>query len=341
MTTSDINNHSVIFSERLDLLRNGEIDEITLSNGTVVRIALSYRSQYSYQPVTQPGGLITLPGCIKSASLRRLCLYIFPDAWLVKDIGGLICFCFGVIFVSYGACLLTYLSKLVNYHIVARIFTLLAIWTIALLAVGNQLLSMLTNPGAHMLKNCTEAYLLSFPPNSEIFICLKCMCVKPQRTHHCSVCNRCIQRMDHHCPWINNCVGQRNQKYFVLYAFYVFWLCVVSCVIITLIGTKCLNNNSNNTVIECNSFLNSSRLLVMTLMLAIETILFGVFTLVMMCNQLYAICTDQGKLDRSDRKLLCSERIENFKAVFGGSFSFRWLLPFPSTYAIFIKNEYK
>lgn len=30
--------------------------------------------------------------------------------------------------------------------------------------------------------------------------CRKCDAPKPERTHHCSVCKRCVLLMDHHCP---------------------------------------------------------------------------------------------------------------------------------------------
>ena len=48
-----------------------------------------------------------------------------------------------------------------------------------------------------------------------------CNIFKPERCHHCSVCNRCVLNMDHHCPWINNCVGFWNRKYFLLLLIYV------------------------------------------------------------------------------------------------------------------------
>lgn len=52
-------------------------------------------------------------------------------------------------------------------------------------------------------------------------ICKKCISPKPPRTHHCSVCDKCVLAMDHHCPWLNNCVGYYNARYFYLYMVYM------------------------------------------------------------------------------------------------------------------------
>ncbi|RXG73980.1 putative palmitoyltransferase ZDHHC16 [Armadillidium vulgare] len=54
-----------------------------------------------------------------------------------------------------------------------------------------------------------------------VSICKKCIAPKPPRTHHCSVCNRCVLKMDHHCPWLNNCVGHYNHRYFYMYMVYM------------------------------------------------------------------------------------------------------------------------
>ncbi|KAI5449247.1 hypothetical protein NCC49_005163 [Naganishia albida] len=62
--------------------------------------------------------------------------------------------------------------------------------------------------------------------------CGKCRGPKPVRTHHCSVCKRCVLMMDHHCPWINQCVGLHNLRYFLLF---MAWLSL-ACWAVTAVG---------------------------------------------------------------------------------------------------------
>ena len=54
-----------------------------------------------------------------------------------------------------------------------------------------------------------------------------CFVIKPDRAHHCSVCERCILKMDHHCPWVNNCVGFGNYKFFLLFVSYGYAYCIL------------------------------------------------------------------------------------------------------------------
>lgn len=81
-----------------------------------------------------------------------------------------------------------------------------------LMIVFNYLMGVLTHPGR--------------PPPGEIpevvTICKKCIAPKPPRTHHCSVCNYCVLKMDHHCPWVNNCIGHYNHRYFFMFCIYMW-----------------------------------------------------------------------------------------------------------------------
>ncbi|XP_022902518.1 palmitoyltransferase ZDHHC16 [Onthophagus taurus] len=81
-----------------------------------------------------------------------------------------------------------------------------------------------------LLNVCFHYYMAvitppGYPPQGELIteavsICKKCISPKPPRTHHCSVCNKCILKMDHHCPWLNNCIGFQNHRYFFMYMIY-------------------------------------------------------------------------------------------------------------------------
>lgn len=71
--------------------------------------------------------------------------------------------------------------------------------TVFLLIFGNWLL---INVIFHYYMGCTVSPGLppqgAFIPEA-VSICKKCIAPKPPRTHHCSVCNKCILKMDHHC----------------------------------------------------------------------------------------------------------------------------------------------
>ena len=58
--------------------------------------------------------------------------------------------------------------------------------------------------------------------NGHVRFCPKCWVLKPDRAHHCSVCGKCICKMDHHCHWVSNCVAFDNYKCFIFSKFLEF-----------------------------------------------------------------------------------------------------------------------
>jgi hypothetical protein len=64
--------------------------------------------------------------------------------------------------------------------------------------------------------------LSTMAQSANVRYCRKCCQFKPPRCHHCSVCGRCILKMDHHCIWVVTCVGARNYKFFLLFLLYTF-----------------------------------------------------------------------------------------------------------------------
>lgn len=72
------------------------------------------------------------------------------------------------------------------------------------------------------------------PSNADV--CRRCVFPKPARTHHCSVCKRCVLRMDHHCPWLNNCVGLHTHRHFYLFSFFT----LLGCIFVAVFGLPVL-----------------------------------------------------------------------------------------------------
>jgi len=126
-------------------------------------------------------------------------------------------------------------------------------------------------------------------------ICRRCNAYKPRRAHHCSVCRRCIIKMDHHCPWVNNCVGIGNHKYFLLFVFYTFVSCAYSLALVVGRFVGCLGHGRTLARAHC---LDEPGDVLHLVGLMVEAILFGLFTCCMMVDQWDVVATNVTHIDR-------------------------------------------
>ncbi|XP_056285440.1 palmitoyltransferase ZDHHC16B isoform X2 [Pseudoliparis swirei] len=119
-----------------------------------------------------------------------------PVYWIVDNVTRW----FGVVFVCLVVLLTTSVVVIIYLFVLPTILsTYPSYWIAWHLSCGHWLLAMVV---FHYYKATTTPP--GHPPKEKmnipsVSICKKCITPKPPRTHHCSICNTCVLKMDHHC----------------------------------------------------------------------------------------------------------------------------------------------
>ena len=82
--------------------------------------------------------------------------------------------------------------------------------------------------------------------------------------------------------------------------------------------------------LQCSSFSPASTLVLMIL-LGFESLLFGIFTMVMFCTQVSAIFSDETQIEslkNEEPKWIKKSKWASLKSVFGNEVSYKWFSPF-------------
>ncbi|KAL7041701.1 hypothetical protein ACKWTF_000860 [Chironomus riparius] len=257
--------------------------------------------------------------------------------WCIQDICGIICAVLTWFLIAYAEFVVMKVMLLPSPYFYYRYINMILFNCGTFLAISSHLKTMFSDPGAVQLGNATKEniQLLGLREGEIIFKCPKCSSIKPNRAHHCSVCKRCILKMDHHCPWVNNCVGERNQKYFVLFCCYIALISIHALFLCVNQFAMCIKHEWK----ECSTF-SPPATVVLLLFLIFEALLFAVFTIIMLGTQLTAIWHDETgieQLKKEEAKWTKKSRWKSIESVFG-RFSILWMSPF-SAPIIKSKNE--
>jgi palmitoyltransferase len=152
-------------------------------------------------------------------------------------------------------------------------------------------------------------------------VCHKCSCVKVPRAHHCSLCQRCVMRMDHHCPWVNNCVGLKNHKFFIQFLVYASAACLLAFIPQAIMAAvsgfsfwTMSDRSLGDNLAAVFGFLFSG-------MFCISLCGFAFFHIQMIANDDSTI-----ELGRRANGNIQRSRMENLKAILGPTYK-SWLLP--------------
>ncbi|XP_019364439.1 PREDICTED: palmitoyltransferase ZDHHC3 isoform X2 [Crocodylus porosus] len=248
--------------------------------------------------------------------------------WFIRDGCGIACAVVTWMLVFYADFVVLLVMLVPSRDYVYSVINGILFNTLAFLALASHFRAMLTDPGAVPKGNATKEFIesLQLKPGQVVYKCPKCCSIKPDRAHHCSVCKRCIRKMDHHCPWVNNCVGENNQKYFVLFTMYIALISLHALIMVGFHFLYCFEEDWT----KCSSF-SPPTTVILLILLCFEALLFLIFTSVMFGTQVHSICTDETgieQLKKEERRWAKKTKWMNMKAVFGHPFSIAWLSPF-------------
>lgn len=257
------------------------------------------------------------------------CPWPIPSGvWCVKDACGIVCVVMTWCLVLYAEFVFIFVMVLPQPFTIPSFLNTILFNALAFLALSSHAMAMLTDPGTVPLGNATPENIEKETkyPGQIIYRCPRCLSIKPMRAHHCSVCKRCIRKMDHHCPWVNNCVGENNQKFFVLFTLYIFLISAHAAIMIIVHMMRCVEADW----LQCSSF-SPATTLILVIIFGFESLLFGIFTIVMFCTQISAIFTDETQIEtlkNEEAKWEKKGKWASLKSVFGRDVGLKWLSPF-------------
>ncbi|KAG1699314.1 Palmitoyltransferase ZDHHC3 [Nymphon striatum] len=253
---------------------------------------------------------------LRETEAHNKCWGPFGTWWCVSDICGIICAILTWFLILYAEFVVVaiILWPSSSHWTIASSINLIIFQLLNFLAITSHLRTMLSDPGTVPKGNATKEMIqqLGLKEGQIVFKCPKCCSIKPERAHHCSVCQRCVRKMDHHCPWVNNCVGENNQKYFVLFTFYI---AVISIYALILAGNHvytCVNAEWKETLATMKKQVpvGSDRLFDTELIYSRIIVIQGI---------------EQLKKEQASWKR--RSRWKSLRAVFG-KFSWAWFSPF-------------
>ena len=114
-------------------------------------------------------------------------------AWFVKDVCGIICAVITWGLIIYAEYVITFVMLVPSPNRYHSIINGVVFQFFTFLAVVSHLKAMLTDPGSVPRGNATKEYImkLGLKDGQVVYKCPKCISIKPERAHHCSVCRRC------------------------------------------------------------------------------------------------------------------------------------------------------